>query len=164
MSRSEHLSITRPGKSTGLEVRIWQIILQLWTMAFWRASTTWLAVTPITPLAKRRKKQVPTIGTPGPTRRRVMPDYGTGNFQREVRHGFRQGQFGRAAFQMNPLLTEAADGQTYVSSARHLFSDAATWMALVALTGHCFPKELRIELIDASGFLGIIRGSFHDVL
>ncbi len=38
MSRSEHLSITRPGKSTGLEVRIWQIILQLWTMAFWLLS------------------------------------------------------------------------------------------------------------------------------
>ena len=37
-------------------------------------------------------------------------------------------------------------------------------MAQVVLTGHGFPKELRIELIDASGFLRVIRGSFHDVL
>ena len=63
-------------------------------------------------VGEAQKEAGATIDTPGPTRRRVMPDYGTGNFQREVRHGFRQGQFGRAAFQMNPLLTEAADGQT----------------------------------------------------
>lgn len=47
---------------------------------------------------------------------------------------------------------------------QHLLSDAASWMTLVTLTGHGFPKELRIELIDASGFLGVIRSSFHDVL
>jgi hypothetical protein len=53
---------------------------------------------------KAQKEAGATIDLPRPTRRSVMPDYGIRDFQREVRHGFRQGQFVGVAFQMNLLL------------------------------------------------------------
>jgi hypothetical protein len=54
-------------------------------------------------VGEAQKETGATIYLPGPTRRTVMPDYGIGDFQREVGHGFRQGQFVGTAFQMHLL-------------------------------------------------------------
>jgi hypothetical protein len=123
MSYPGHRSIMRSGKSIGAEVRIWQTVLALSATASCRASTTWLAVTPINTVGEAQKEAGATVDALGPTLLTVMPDYGGRNFQREVYQSFGQGQFGWAAFHMN-LLHQSLGVDHYVGRVERRFNPA----------------------------------------
>src|SRR5215471_7515928 len=79
-------------------------------------------------------------------------------------HGFLRCGVDRSVHSLPPTRESQRRWRSRALGFSERSASLTSWMTLVALTANGFPKELRVERIDASGLLRVIRSSFHDVL